>query len=219
MKNNTPKNFSLYTANQYQGYSVYTRKGPLVRQYLERTFETIAHTLKRHPRVFAVRVDLRFPVNGMQQYDNQVINKFFKSLREQIKHNRAMAMRNNPYAHQTKVSYIWCREQDTSNGPHYHVLIMFNGNAYTSLGNYKEIKGNMAARIKKAWLSALGYHPLYDMDMYGALVHFCKNGVYHINTNYDNDSLADLLYRASYLCKVDTKRFECYQHVFGRSNG
>ncbi len=55
MKNNTPKNLSLYTERCYQGYQVYTRKGPLVRQYLERTFETIAHTLNQHPRTFAIR--------------------------------------------------------------------------------------------------------------------------------------------------------------------
>ncbi len=130
-----------------------------------------------------------------------------------------MARRNNPYAHQNTVSYVWCKEHNISDEPHYHLLLMFNNDAYTALGHYEATEGNMAARIKKAWLSALGYHPERDMKRYGSLVHFCENGAYRINTNNDNGSLGQLLYRASYLCKVETKRFGDNQHVFGRSNG
>lgn len=213
------KNFTLYTDNQYQGYPIYTNKGPLVTQYLERTFETIQHALTEHPRTLAIRVDLHLPQNGMQQYDNNVINRFFKSLREQIKHNRDMAKRKNPYAHQSKVRYIWCKEQSTSIVPHYHVLILLNSDAFDSLGSPASTEGNMAARIKKAWLRALGYTLSAEMMTYGSLVHFCDNGVYKINAQYDGDLLKALLYRTSYFCKADTKNFAHNQHYFGRSNG
>lgn len=220
MNNLAPsKNFTLYSDNQYQGYSIYTGKGPLIKQYLERTFETIGHALNDYPRTLALRVDLHFPWDGMQQYDNQVINRFFKSLSEQIKHNRAQATKRNPYAHQTKVRYIWCKEQDTSNSPHYHVLILLNHDAFGALGDITAREGNMAARIKKAWLRALGYNSKHDMETHGSLVHFCQNGVYHINTKNGDNSIADLLYRASYFCKAETKSFAHHQHFFGRSNG
>ncbi|WP_186294789.1 inovirus Gp2 family protein [Vibrio algivorus] len=219
MNTKTPKNFTLYSDNQYQGYPIYTAKGPLIKQYLERTFDTISHALNEYPRTLALRVDLHFPWNGMQKHDNQVINRFFKSLREQIKHNRAQATKQNPYAHQSKVRYIWCKEQDTSASSHYHVLILLNHDAFGALGGVTASEGNMAARIKKAWLRALGYHSREDMMTYGSLVHFCDNSVYKINAQYDSGLLADLLYRASYFCKAETKNFAHHQHFFGRSNG
>ncbi|MCG9702997.1 inovirus Gp2 family protein [Vibrio natriegens] len=212
------KHFTLHDEKYFQGYQVYTDRGPLVTQYLERAFDTVHRALQCHSRTLAIRVDLHLP-DTVQQYDTAVIHRFFKSLKEQIKHNRNQALKRNPHAHQTDVRYVWCKEQGVNNKPHYHVLLLLNAYAFNSLGDSSSVEGNnMATRIKKAWLSALGYHSEEDRRQKGTLVHFCEDGVYRINAHHDDGTLAKVLYRLSYLCKADSKNFAHHQHQFGRSN-
>ncbi|WGW00124.1 inovirus Gp2 family protein [Vibrio sp. YMD68] len=211
------KHFSLHTESTFKGYPVYTKRGPLIQQYLERSFETVYSSLQHYPRTFAIRVDLHLP-DTLIQYNNHVINRFLTSLKEQIAHNRRQATKRNPYAHQSCVRYIWCKEQGIGSTPHYHVVLLFNADAFDTLGHPKSTNGNMAARIKKAWLRALNYDAEKDIQNMGTLIHFCTNGTYKLNALHDNGEIAALLYRVSYLCKAETKHFTHHQHQFGRSN-
>lgn len=83
------------------------------------------------------------------------------------------------------------------------------------MGRFDKTEGNMAARIKKAWASALGYHIL---DISG-LVHFPVNPTYHLNQNSTSFSLEldELFYRVSYFAKAKSKNFGDYSNAFGSS--
>ena len=95
--------------------------------------------------------------------------------------------------------------------PHYHFNLLLNSNAYRSLGWMESDEDNMAKRITAAWCSALGIS--YDAGV--GLVYFPNNAVYYIGD--DPARLAKYVYRASYLCKVNTKHFGNGMHAFGHS--
>lgn len=211
------KHLTPYTEPTFQQFRVHTDRGPLIKEYLERAFRVTHYALDIHPRTFAIRVDLHFPDN-MAQYNKNVITRFFTSLKEQLKHNREQATKKNRYAHQSSVNYVWCKElSQCGKKPHYHVLILLNADAFDTLGHPTSTKNNMAARIKIAWLRALGYDEKQYMQIMGTLIHFCENGTYKVSKYHDTDTLAKLLYRLSYFCKADTKDFTLYEHPFGCS--
>ncbi|PJE53689.1 inovirus Gp2 family protein [Marinomonas sp. BSi20584] len=203
---------SLYYGSKYQGVRVYTKKGALVENYLVKTFHTIKQAIKSNPRTFAIRFDLHF-FPEIESSESFIITKFFESLKAQIKANRTKASRNNVRTHLSDVRYVWCREREKSKNAHYHVLLLFNADAFDSLGKVNAHEGNMAGRIKKAWASALGCL-VEDID---TLVHFCEKGTYKIMPSNYETQLPLLLYRASYLCKAITKDFGDYRHAFGCS--
>ncbi|MPW31883.1 inovirus Gp2 family protein [Agarivorans sp. B2Z047] len=206
----------LHTDSHYAGYPVYLGKGPLFRCYLDATFNTLQRAIAEHPRTFAIRVDLRLPQNG-RVYNNQVITRFIKSLNSQLQHNRKQAALRLSYAHPNTLRYIWCREQQTGEQSHFHVLLLLNADAFDRLGLLTTRQGNMAARITRAWVSALGFCVHYDWDDIAPLVHFCKNGTYLVGQRHDDRAFNALFFRASYLSKKTSKYNDYHQHAFGCS--
>jgi len=92
---------------------------------------------------------------------------------------------------------------------------MVNKDVYGILGDFGSEEGNMAARIKKAWSSALG-SPSLVID---ALVHFSKNGTYYLDKIAVNkkEQEATLFYRLSYFAKNATKVYGTGKRSFGCS--
>lgn len=203
------KNLILHEEPYYLGLPVYTKKGPLIRQQLDATYNTMALTCNDYSRVLGVRCDLRYPANRPlppNAHTNEILKKFFEALNGRIERNR------EGKAHDTSLRYTWAREYDEGGSrPHYHVAMLMNGYAYRTLGLFLEGRDNMYWRICESWASALGI-PLEEAK---GLVHIPKNPVYHIDT--DPNAFAKFFYRASYLCKVDSKRFGGWCHVFGTS--
>ncbi|WP_083024771.1 YagK/YfjJ domain-containing protein [Vreelandella lionensis] len=122
----------LYYDNIYQGFDVSQRKnGPLIENYLERAFLTLNTICNLQREVFVFRIDLRFP-DAMQRssmHDNKdVLAAFFRYFRYEI--------RKANTKHQTPVRYLWAREQDTSDKPHYHVMMFVNKAAFDNLGYF-----------------------------------------------------------------------------------
>ena len=70
----------------------------------------------------------------------------------------------------------------------------------------------MYARIVKAWARSLGLEPEEAVG----LVHISKQGQYHLFKD-DRASVAELIQRVSYLCKLETKKFNNGEHTFGAS--
>ena len=101
------------------------------------------------------------------------------------------------------------------NKPHYHLCLFFNGNAYSSLGNYELGRDNMFNRIHKAWASALKG----DTSFVQGLVSIPYNPCYRLNSNAADFEVTfrALFYRLSYFAKVDTKLFGDGSHCFGCS--
>ncbi len=210
-------NLHLYGEDTYKGFPIMQDKGSFIREYLERLDETILQALEHYPRVFAFRVDLRFPMGfELSEFinSNDFICRFFDSLKAQIDHNRYMARQTNKYAHGCKVRYVWAKEIGFGGKPHYHLAILLNRGAFRTLGYFKSEQNNMFNRLEEAWASALRL----PVEAVGGLVHIPDNPSYELNRG-DRQSQDALFQRASYLCKAASKAYGNRQHAFGSSRG
>lgn len=110
------------------------------------------------------------------------------------------------------------QERDTSEHPHYHLMLLFNGDVYRYLGNYKDRNGdNMSTRIQKARCSAVG---LAHED-YATLAEFPPNAVYRFSRFDALDRSPvywDFLIRLAYLAKTVTKDTYSGYRNFGTSH-
>ena len=188
--------------------------GSISFEQLKTSVEVIANFLHRYPRVFAVRVDLRFPqILVMDDPDmptsfppeveeENVIKRFIASLKSQI---QAARHRKGKTGKSFFFGFIWVKEQVTSQYPHYHVVLLFNRDDYGHLGDYSNLDGdNMATRIRKAWCSALRL----TYPDYASLVHFPDDAEYRFDrrdADLHNDTFYNFLVRISYLFKLRTK--------------
>lgn len=208
------QNLSLHVDPLYQGFAVYTARGPLVKEYLERALHVVESALQQYGRVFAFRVDLRFPLGSEKSAfnNNQVVERFFASFKAKIRHNRGKAREVNPYAHDSVVRYVWCRELGMHDVPHYHIVILLNNDAFCTLGKFELGRDNLFNRLNEAWASALGL----SVSSALGLVELPANPFYLLRRDTP-DSIAALFYRISYLCKSDTKVFGEWMHAFGAS--
>jgi len=206
------KNLRAYQGESYNGLPVMESIGTYVKQYLDRAHETIQRAWRAYPRLLAIRVDPRYPADWTS-FDSQDIQRFIRSLKEQIKHDRIRAQRNLNRAHDSGLYYVWAKEYGAGGRPHYHCLLMFNGDAYHTVGSYNSENENMYRRVTNAWASALGvsYHEAKG------LVHIPENCIYRPNRRDGETAINDLFQRTSYLCKADTKRFGDGGHAFGCS--
>ncbi|MDH0289316.1 inovirus Gp2 family protein [Pseudomonas sp. GD04087] len=210
-------NLHIHTGDLFEGLPVMVEKGPFVTEYLAALKRTVENTLSQYPRLLAFRIDLRLPI-GIDlpdyAYTNQVISRFIESFKAKIEHNRLKACERNPYAHGSKVRYVWAREEGKRQRPHYHVLILLNRDAFYTVGKLQSDNTNMISRLQEAWASALGL----QVDQVTGLVEIPANPVYRVDRE-DTGGLSDLFHRASYLCKVASKAYGNGQHAFGCSRG
>lgn len=210
-KNN---NLKLFFGEAYEGFDVLQQRGPLVEEYLSRALYVARLALLQHRKTFAFRVDLRFPADQLidDAQTNKPLERFFKSLRAKIEHNRLLREKKSGHAHGTTVSHIWCREIGKHGVPHYHLAILLNRDAFFKLGKFKIGRKNLYNLLVEAWSSALKL-PVEDMD---GLVHIPKKHGYKL-TSDDRDTFNDFFHRVSYLCKAETKHFGDGVHSFGTS--
>lgn len=210
-KNN---NLTLFFGESFEGFDVQHRYAPLVEEYLSRTLYVARLALLQHRKTFAFRVDLRFPIDHLidDAQTNKPLERFFKSLRAKIEHNRLLREKKSGHAHGTTVSHIWCREIGKHGVPHYHLAILLNRDAFFKLGKFKIGRKNLFNLLVEAWSSALKL-PVEDMD---GLVHIPKKHGYKL-TSDDRDTFNDFFHRVSYLCKAETKHFGDGVHSFGTS--
>lgn len=213
-------NLTLLYGDYFHGLPVMVDKGPFITEYLECLKSTIDYTFADYSRVLAFRCDLRLPCrDGLSSYiyTNQVISRFVESFKAKIESDRARARSNNQYAHGSRVRYFWVREEGCLGKPHYHLLILLNKDAYYTVGRLDSDRTNMVGRLTEAWASALSL----PVEQVSGLVHIPNNAQYRIDLNDPSGIhvLAELFYRASYLCKSATKTYGSNQHGYGSSRG
>lgn len=187
-------------------------KSRISRYMLRRALAVVYDFLGKHNRIFSVFVVLRFAQSHVvgepdlplcfQRDDEKAITRALDSLKSQL---RAEHLRSGRAGGPTLPAYIWARERDTSEHSHYHLVLLFDKEAYAYLGNYtKSNADNMGTRIQKAWCSAIGL----DYPDYEYLPHFPKN---HSAWFSRHDTLTlspdyyDFLLRVAYLAKYNTK--------------
>lgn len=198
----------FYYDEWYRGLPIQQHAlGPQVENYLETTLRVLQHTITQQCRTFAFRLDLRFPQTmpaGPMHADNACLSRFFHALRTELD------AAGTKYT--TEVRYLWCREQDTSNKPHYHHLLLLNYDAFCSLGRFSPSfdggydQNNLYHRCVRAWSWAIGW-PLDDM---AGLAHVATDKltrqpyVYCLHRD-DAATFAQVFYAASYLSKAYSK--------------
>lgn len=199
-------------------------KSPIDLYILTSLLNMVCDKLEQHYRIFGIRTDLRFAQSHVaeepdlplcfQREDPQAITRFSESLKSQIRvdHNRS-GRPGNP----TLPSYGWCRERNTREHPHYHLVLLFNADVYAYLGNYQDRDANnMATRIQRAWCSAIDL----NYDDYPALAEFPPNPTYRfsrIDALDRNPVYWNFLIRLAYLAKTRTKDVHSGYRNFGTS--
>ena len=210
-KNN---NLKLFFGESYEGFDVLLQHLPMVEEYLSRALYVTRLALLKHPRTFAFRVDLHFPADwSFDTNDNKPLERFIASFRAKIFHNRKLRAEESEFAHNTEVSYIWCRELGEHGVPHYHLAILLNRDAFFKLGKFKIGRKNLFNLLIEAWSSAL---KLPVKEVLGLVEIPKKNPTYSL-TRDDWDAFNAFFKRVSYFCKAETKHFGDGVHSFGTS--
>lgn len=196
-------------------------RGPLVKAYLKRINSVLASALREHPRTIAIRVDLRLPdmngdcPSGFADLDHGMISRFFASVKAQIDSDIKKRRRSGARVHSCSLRYIWAREFNKEHKEHFHILLLLNKDTYRFIGEYESDKNAIVNMVRKAWVSALSL----DVELYRYLVHIPKNPFYILNTKKEGFNLVydSLLYRASYLAKLESKSYNDGYRCFGSS--
>jgi hypothetical protein len=192
-------------------------KGPFVQQYLQRLKDTIDLASNQYSRVLALRIDIRLPqVDDPlgRAISNLVITRFFESFESKIQHNRDQAKKRNKWAHDTKVRYVWAREFGRGTRPHWHVVLLLNGDAFYKIGRFQVDRPTLKSRLDEAWASALGC----SVEAVEGLIHHPVGGQWRLERG-DQLTFVSLFHRASYICKAATKQYGDRSRSFGCSRG
>lgn len=215
----TEKEFELMAKTAEKKY-----KSSMERYILRKSFAVVCNTLEHHNRIFACCADLRFAEDHVpddpdspvchQRVDPQAITRCIESLKSQLREDHRRSGRPGK---PVLPAYVWARERDTSEHPHYHLMLLFKRNVYGYLGNYTNRNAdNMATRIQKAWCSAVGLNYPY----YATLANFPKNQSFKFDRC---DALTrppvyeNFLLRLAYLAKENTKDVHHGYRNFGTS--
>lgn len=131
----------------------------------QRIRETVRHALNVHPRLTALRVDLRFP-DVPAATDAAVISRFINALKARIDAYQKRKHREGKRVHPTTLHYVWAREFGECKGKkHYHLMLLVNRDTRCRAGDYRA-PGSLAGMIKQAWCSAWEW-------MSGAMPRWC----------------------------------------------
>lgn len=192
--------------------------------YLTTIERVINDSLDDYPRILAVRFDLRLPETNQDDYldrdlpdsfnRDKLIPKFIESLKSKIKYDLKRKNKKWDRKFKCQLRYVWCREKESSNNEHYHVMIIVNKDVYRSIGEYHH-NGSLSSMIVSAWESSLSL----DYNQVKRLVYFPSNCAYVVNyrdSKYE-EQYDDLFYRVSYLAKTRTKNINRYYRSFGCS--
>lgn len=204
MKHPVPRlRVKLHYEGIFEGFPLQESKGPFYADYLARLILTMRRAMCQYARVYAIRVDLKFPRDyscNLKEVKNDVFYDFMESFKAKVQHNRAQARKASRSSHDSQVRYVAAREESLLGHPHYHLVAFLNYDAFKTLGFYELGRSNLFNRLIQAWASAL----CIPVERALGLVNFPSNPDYRIDRE-DSDSQSRFVYRASYICKVATK--------------
>jgi len=205
-------NLSLHYETCYRGLPVQVSSGPLVAEWLEKIYQSMMEQLAKHSRVLVLRIDLRFPSSywGYEDelLDNRYLSDFTRYLQDSL--NQLPGNRNH------SLMVLAAREYEAQERkPHFHLLILLNGNAIRGTGKWDIWRNNLYARLHEAWAYRLGMHPSQVVG----LIQFANGGGFSAGVQNrikygsmllhrgDDQEFKELFRASSYLAKVATKSF------------
>ncbi len=77
--------------------------------------ERLEYMIDKHNKVTFFRIDVRFPESYPHNGRNEDLSELLRQSKEKLTRNGI------------EMQYVWCREQKTSENPHYHVAALVNG--------------------------------------------------------------------------------------------
>ena len=151
----------------------------------------LAHMIASHSKVMQVRFDLHYPNDGNIVPNRQHIYDFNYNLKRKLQRETIIG------GHRVDPQILWTEEINTSTAPHYHFLLLVNGNAKNA---YRAL---LRDTVNPLWKKTINF----DND---GLVDYCDkdgpNGLMIIRSSLDVlTQINACSYQASYLAKVKTK--------------
>ena len=204
-------NLSLYSGTYYRSLPLNPAHAPYIAEYLEQLYQTIQYALRDYAKVLAFRLDLHLPP-GIIKSEGELISRFIESFDAKVQHNRKKARQQNSSANLTKVRQVWAKENANACRSHFHLVILLNYSAFSTLGYFELGRDNLFNKLVEAWSSALQV----CIEDAAGLVHIPVNPVYCLERDSPSSSAA-FFTRASYLCKAETKQYGDGGHAFGCS--
>lgn len=142
--------------------------------------ELLDHMTDKHSKVLPVRFDLEYPEDMTAPQSNRDIS-------------RCMAKICQKYSRQgLDPHYFWTREQNDSHNPHYHCILLLNGNKVRSFHHVYETSASL-------WGSTIGSEQ--------------KGLVHHCTTYKDEDGNERFGDNGTLLCRTDPDFKEKFQKV------
>ncbi|HHX8289302.1 TPA: inovirus Gp2 family protein [Vibrio diabolicus] len=190
-------------------------------EYLSKIKSVFDRSLQEHPRTFVIRFDLHLPiqpdcVDTPNPYSSKVISKFIDSIKAHVKADLMAKIRDGKRVHDCTIRYVWVKEKNMSQQPHYHVALFLNHDTYFTLGDYNNFGNNIISKIYSAWASALNI----EWNLIANLVHIpCETPTYFVNVSSPSylSDYSSVFYRLSYFAKLETKVFGTKEKNFGCS--
>ncbi|HHY0476498.1 TPA: inovirus Gp2 family protein [Vibrio parahaemolyticus] len=191
---------------------------------VNKIYEVLTQATNCFPRTFAFRVDLRFPRGYKFGETFPYMKKFFGSLESQIAGELKRRKRRFRTVSEERLRYIWCKEIDKSENPHYHLVIFLNKDNFYSLGDFKRVIRDeckckhLYQMLLCAWSRVLGI----ELEEAHRVIYIPENAAYKIRSfegevvagNYD---FIKLFNRSIYLAKARTQAIGA-SRSFGRSS-
>lgn len=145
--------------------------------FMRRAFEEIDVIYQTYSQMNTILFNLHLP-SGSSHPTNEVISAFIRKLKSVL-----MA----PPYNLKRFAYMWVREQEQSDVPHYHVAIFVDESRVHHPGRLLDI-------LKGKWKQVSnGGHFSYVKDCF------------HIVNRGDEGALGEVVYRVSYLGKLRSK--------------
>ncbi|MFD2231354.1 YagK/YfjJ domain-containing protein [Alkalimarinus sediminis] len=212
-------NLSYHYAPYYKGLPVQVSRGPLVAEWLENIRSSMLEQVATHSKIFALRIDLRLPgfysLPEGQIFGNDYYDRFKRRLKRLLD--------DMPDTRNHGLKLVAAREYDQyENKPHFHVLVLLNGNAIRATGKWDLSCDNLYSRLHDAWAHALGLndHEVLGLIQFSDGAKYCsgsrsqaKGGAFLMERG-DHNMFEDVFFACSYLAKYATKNFNDGCHPF-----
>jgi len=153
--------------------------------------DRIDYMVSKHCRVLFIRFDVRYPACEGSPIGNNSFDRFIADFAKYLRY------------HKLDCHYIWCKEFINFNKPHYHMVMLLDGNKTKSIYNH-------LAKADELWARSLGL----PQETKG-LIDYCikasdgspqENGLMIERNAPDFNIMYDRCYQwASYLAKANTK--------------
>ena len=220
----TNRKNKLLKQKEFKGINLTSRENELLEDRVSKIYEVLTQATNCFPRTFAFRVDLRFPHGYKFGETFPYMKKFFGSLESQIAGELKRRKRRFRTVSEERLRYIWCKEIDKSENPHYHLVIFLNKDNFYSLGDFKRVIRDeckckhLYQMLLCAWSRVLGI----ELEEAHRVIYIPENADYKIRSfegevvagNYD---FIKLFNRSIYLAKARTQAIGA-SRSFGRSS-